>query len=55
MFGPLGGIIGYFFTSKLEKLSETLISDGSGEDQSWNQGQRNSFLMSLLVLSAAVV
>ena len=26
-----------------------------GEDQTWNQGQRNSFLMSLLVLSASVI
>lgn len=55
MFGPLGGIIGYFFTSQLEKLSETPAQGESGEDKSWNQGQRNSFLMSLLVLSAAVI
>ena len=55
MFGPLGGIIGYFFTSQLEKQSETSSPDGFGEDKSWNHGQRNSFLMSLLVLSAAVI
>lgn len=53
MFGPIGGILGYYFTSKLEKLSEE-AAVGS-EDQSWTQGQRNSFLMSLLVLSAAVI
>lgn len=53
MFGPLGGILGYYFTSKLEKLSE--MSESHGEERSFNQGQRNSFLMSLLVLSAAVI
>jgi DnaJ like chaperone protein len=53
MFGSIGGILGYYFTSKLEKLSEE-AAVGS-EDQSWTQGQRNSFLMSLLVLSAAVI
>ena len=53
MFGPLGGILGYYFTSRLERLAE--MSAGHGEDQSFNQGQRNSFLMSLLVLSAAVI
>ena len=26
-----------------------------GEEQTWQQGQRNSFLMSLLVLSTAVI
>lgn len=51
MFGPIGGILGYYFTSKLEDLAEA----GTGEEQYWNQGQRNSFLMSLLILSAAVV
>ena len=53
MFGPIGGIIGYYFTSRLEKLAENAMV--YTEDQSWNQGQRNSFLMSLLVLSAAVI
>ena len=53
IFGPIGGILGYYFTSRLEKLAESAVI--YGEDQSWNQGQRNSFLMSLLVLSAAVI
>ena len=53
MFGPIGGILGYYFASRLEKFSEAVASQG--EQQSWNQGQRNSFLMSLLVLSAAVI
>lgn len=53
MFGPLGGILGYYFTSKLEKLAEASIA--YDDDQAWNQGQRNSFLMSLLVLSTAVI
>ena len=52
-FGPIGGILGYYFTSKLEKLSEETAA--GSDDKSWNQGQRNSFLMSLLVLSAAVI
>ena len=53
MFGPIGGILGYYFTSKIEQMAEQSV--GYTEDQSWNQGQRNSFLMSLLVLSAAVI
>ena len=42
LFGPIGGILGYFITSKLEELSEA--TSAQGEQQSWNQGQRNSFL-----------
>ena len=53
MFGPIGGILGYYFASRVEKLAESAVV--YGEDKSWNQGQRNSFLMSLLVLSAAVI
>ena len=53
MFGPIGGILGYFITSRFEKLAEA--SFGYEEEQNWNQGQRNSFLMSLLVLSTAVI
>ena len=49
MFGPIGGILGYYFASRVEKLTEM------AEAQAGNQGQRNSFLMSLLVLSAAVI
>ena len=52
MFGPIGGILGYFFTSRLEKLTQAIEHN---EEQSWNQGQRNSFLMSLIVMSAAVI
>ena len=44
MFGPIGGILGYYFTSKIEQMAEQSV--GQTEDQSWNQGQRNSFLMS---------
>ena len=53
MFGPIGGILGYYITSRIEKLAEAALV--YGEDQTWNQGQRNSFLMSLLVLSASVI
>ena len=50
MLGPIGGILGYYLTSKLEKLTEESES-GAGR----NREERNSFLMSLLVLSAAVI
>ena len=50
MFGPLGGILGYVIASKLESLSQAVQQ---GDDQP--KGQRNSFLMSLLVLSAAII
>ena len=53
LLGPIGGILGYYFASRAEKLSEAAAQQA--EEQSWNQGQRNSFLMSLLVLSAAVI
>ena len=51
--GPLGGILGYYFASRLEKLAEA--AEVQGDSQAWNQGLRNSFLMSRLVLSAAVI
>ena len=51
--GPIGGILGFYFASRIEALSES--AGNYDEDKSWNQGQRNSFLMSLLVLSAAVI
>ena len=49
MLGPIGGILGYYFTSRIEKISE------AAAEYEGNQAQRNSFLMSLLVLSAAVI
>lgn len=52
-FGPIGGILGYYFASKFEEIAENSMPDN--ENQSYNQGQRNSFLMSLMVLSAAVI
>lgn len=60
MFGPLGGILGYYLVSRLERALESAASYAgsqySGQDDpSWNQGQRNSFLISLLALSAAVI
>ena len=36
MFGPIGGILGYYFASRVEKLAEKAVV--SGEDKSWNQG-----------------
>ena len=53
LLGPIGGIIGYFLASRMEKLSEAASQHAGG--QSWDQGQRNSFLISLLVLSAAII
>ena len=67
MFGPIGGLVGFFLGSHIEGgVSYTRIDDGSSpygtgsgtggytrEEQ--RTGQRNSFLMSLIVLSAAVI
>ena len=53
MLGPLGGILGYYFVSRLERLAESASTYPGGV--SFNQEQRNSFLISLLVLSAAVI
>ena len=47
--GPIGGILAFYFASRAEEASEA-----QGEHTRL-QGQRNSFLMSLLVLSAAVI
>lgn len=47
--GPIGGILGYYFASRAEKAAE------ANDELQRIQGQRNSFLMSLLVLSAAVI
>ena len=49
IFGPIGGILAYWLASRTEDRAEI-----EGE-QAWHQSQRNSFLMSLLVLSAAVI
>ena len=49
--GPLGAIIGYYIGSALEDDSRS----ESGTDPRYDQGERNSFLISLLVLSAAVI
>ena len=49
MLGPIGGILGYYIASWMEQSAEAVGG------QSMNQDQRNSFLMSLLVLSAAVI
>lgn len=51
MFGPLGGVLGYIIVSRLEEISETT----SGEGGNLNREQRNSFLISLLVLATAVI
>ena len=53
MLGPIGGILGYFIGSRIERLSDAISQQDA--DISGQQAQRNSFLMSLLVLSAAVI
>ena len=53
ILGPIGGILGYYFASRVEQMADEAAGyTGNGP---YNQGQRNSFLMSLLVLSAAVI
>lgn len=68
--GPIGGLIGFFVGSALERVASRLAKPSdtadydvySSEDSEWydgrrrvNVGQRNSFLVSFLVLSAAVM
>lgn len=53
MFGPIGGIIGYFLTEQFEENAEESVR--CGRYYSPYQGQRNSFMISLLVLSTAVI
>lgn len=69
MFGPIGGLVGFFLGSLFDGGSFIQIGDGNQPPYSGNTGgntggytreqqrtgQRNSFLMSLLVLSAAVI
>ena len=49
LFGPIGGIIGFILASGAEEDSETQ------NQQAEIQGERNSFFMCLLILSAAVI
>ena len=67
VFGPIGGLVGFFLGSLVEKGSFIQIEQGTGNPpygtgtgggysrEQQRTGQRNSFLMSLLVLSAAVI
>lgn len=58
MFGPIGGIIAFLIGSGLEN-TRVFVSGSSTGDGSFNSysgtEQRNSFMISLLVLSAAVM
>lgn len=58
MFGPIGGIVAFLIGSGLEN-TRIFVSDSSTGDGSFNfyssTEQRNSFMISLLVLSAAVM
>lgn len=58
MFGPIGGIIAFLIGSGLENtrvfVSGSSTGDGPFNSYSGNE-QRNSFMISLLVLSAAVM
>jgi DnaJ like chaperone protein len=54
LFGPLGGLIGYLHGSGMEGGSH--VGYSSGREGGFSaQEQRNSFLISILVLSAAVM
>lgn len=52
MFGPIGGIVGYFIGSSLDDDKKV---SGPTANNSANETARNSFLVSLLILSAAVI
>ena len=41
MFGPIGGILGYYFVSRIEKATEG--ASGYDEDQRYNQGQQQEY------------
>lgn len=54
LYGPLGGLIGYLLVSGMEGGSD--VGYSSGREGGFSaQEQRNSFLISILVLSAAVM
>lgn len=53
IFGPIGGILGFYFASRVERIAESATA--YDEEHTYNCGQRNSFLMSLLILSASVI
>lgn len=53
IFGPIGGILGFYIASRVERIAESATA--YDEEQTYNCGQRNSFLMSLLILSASVI
>ncbi|MBO4671048.1 MAG: TerB family tellurite resistance protein [Bacteroidales bacterium] len=60
-FGPIGGLIGYFLGSVVDRhLDRILLLSGAGYPARSARGysateQRNSFMVSLLVLSSAVI
>ena len=39
MFGPIGGILGYFVTSKFEQLSEAIGTQSQGRHSSGIRGR----------------
>ncbi len=53
--GPIGGIIAFLIAQGFESSIVNVSSSGSGSFNSGTNAQRNSFLISLLVLSAAVM
>jgi DnaJ like chaperone protein len=58
LFGPIGALIGFLLgmLSESSNNNEAAYSgDNPANDREWRQGQRNSFLMSLLILSSAVI
>lgn len=58
LFPPLGAIVGVFLGSIIDSISEGSIDYNSDEGNTsgrTNQGQRNSFLFSMLVLASYII
>jgi len=57
LLGPLGGILGYLIGAMLESSSDVTADGGQGyaQSQETEQGERNSFLLTMLALAAYVI
>jgi len=55
--GPIGGLLGYFLGKAIDTGMESMTASGGGHTQRGYsaQEQRSSFMVSLLVLSSAVI
>lgn len=61
LYPPLGAFLGYFLGSIIDDISEqprAIPGSGTGEDansSNYDEGRRNSFLFSMLVLSSYII